>query len=155
MYNFRSMEKMFDFVQQDVSVGITIVFVCCVFIIIATLLDFWSAVEAGKARKEKLSSHPILRTGRKIIDYLILVFFVLMIDVLGLLCFSFYGIPYFVVIITIGILLREGLSMKENYKLKKSDAIEAVNIATEIIKCITKEDAERIIKYINNNRGKH
>lgn len=149
------MEKLFDFVKQDVSIGITIVFVCCVFIIIATLLDLWTAAEAVKARKEKLSSHPILRTGRKIIDYLRLVFFVLMIDVLGLLCFSFYGIPYFVVIITMGILLREGLSMKENYKLKKSSAIEAVNIAAEIIKCITKEDAEKIIKYINNNRGKN
>ena len=76
-----------------------------------------------------------------------------MIDVLGLLCLPFYEIPYFVVLMTLGVLLREGKSMKENYELKKSNAIEAVDMATEIVKCISKEEAEKLIKAINDKHS--
>lgn len=97
-----------------------------------------------------------MKTGQKIIDYYRLIFFVSMIDVLGLMCFDFYSVPYAVVSITIGILCREGLSMKENYELKKSVAAESIEIASEIIKCINKDDAEKIIKSINKrNFSKH
>lgn len=90
------------------------------------------------------------KTGQKIIDYLRLVLYVLMIDVLGLMIFPFYSIPFFVVLLTFGILLREGWSMKENYELKQSNAVEAIDMAAEIVKCITKEEAEKLIKAIND-----
>lgn len=147
------MEKYFYFIQHDIKMGLIIIFVCCVFVVFATLFDFWSAYEAVKARKEKLSSHPMRKTGQKIIDYLRLVLYVLMIDFLGLMCLPFYGIPYFVVLITLGILFREGKSMKENYELKKSNAVEAIDMASEIVKCLTKEDAERLIKAINDKHS--
>lgn len=91
------------------------------------------------------------KTGQKIIDYLRLVLYVLMIDVLGLMVFPFYSIPFFVVLLTLCILLREGWSMKENYELKQSNAVEAIDMAEEIVKCITKEEAEKLIKAINDN----
>lgn len=149
------MRQIFDFIQQDIKIGIIVIFACCVFTVIASLFDMWTAIEAVKARGGKPSSHPMSRTGKKIIDYLRLIFFVLMIDVLGLLCFSFYAIPYCVLLITVGILVREGLSMQENYKLKKSNAIEAIDIAAKIVDCLTKEDAQKIIKSINElNKSK-
>lgn len=43
--------------------------------------------------------------------------------------------------------------MKENYELKKSNAIEAVDMATEIVKCISKEEAEKLIKAINDKHS--
>lgn len=93
------------------------------------------------------------KTGQKIIDYLRLVLYVLMIDVLGIMVFPFYNIPFFVVLLTLGVLLREGWSMKENYELKQSNAVEAIDMAAEIVKCITKEEAEKLIKAINDNHS--
>lgn len=93
------------------------------------------------------------KTGQKIIDYLRLIIYVLMVDILGMLCLPFYGIPYFVVLVTLGVLLREYKSMKENYELKQSNAIEAIDMAAEIVKCVKPEDAERIIKAINDKHS--
>lgn len=93
------------------------------------------------------------KTGQKIIDYLRLVLYVLMVDFLGLMCLPFYSIPYFVVLITLCILYREGKSMKENYELKQSNTIEALDMATEIVKCMSKEEAEKIIKAINDKHS--
>lgn len=152
-HKLKPMEKYFYFIQHDIKIGLIIIFVCCCFVVFASLFDFWTACEAVKARKERLSSHPMRKTGLKIIDYLRLILYVLMIDVLGLLCLPFYDIPYFVVLMTLGVLLREGKSMKENYELKKSNAIEAVDMATEIVKCITKEEAEKLIKAINDKHS--
>lgn len=151
------LQNLFGFIEQDISVGLIIIFACCVFIIIATIFDMWTAIEAVKARGGKPSSHPMSKTGRKIIDYLRLVFFVLMIDLLGLMCFKFYDIPYCAVFITVGVLVREGISMKENYRLKKSNAVEVIDMASKIVQCVTSEEAEKIIKAINsiNNIKKH
>lgn len=142
------MEKLFYFVGQDIHVGVTIVFVCCVFTVVAALFDMWTALEAVRASGGRPSSHPMKRTGAKIVDYLRLIFFVLMVDVLGVLCFSFYLIPYCVVLITVGILLREGLSMRENFKMKKSNAVAALDITQKIVECLNKEDAGKIIAHI-------
>lgn len=147
------LEKYLYFVQQDIRVGLIIIFVCCCFVVFASLFDFWTAWEAVKARGEKLRSHPMKRTGQKIIDYIRLIAYVLMIDVLGLLCLPLYSIPFFVVVLTLGILLREGISVKENYKKKKSNAIEAIDMASEIVKCLSKEEAEKIIKAINEHHS--
>lgn len=147
------MEKYFYFIQHDIKMELIIIFICCVFVVFATLFDFWSAYEAVKARKGKLSSNPMKKTGQKIIDYLRLVLYVLMVDFLGLMCLPFYSIPYFVVLITLCILYREGKSMKENYELKQSNTIEALDMATEIVKCMSKEEAEKIIKAINDKHS--
>lgn len=143
-------DSIFYFVGQDVHVGATIVFVCCLFTVIAALFDMWTALEAVRASGGRPSSHPMKRTGAKIADYLRLIFFVLMVDILGLLCFEFYLIPYCVVLITAGILCREGLSMRENFKLKHSNAVAALDISQEIIECLNKEDAGKIVKHIQD-----
>lgn len=145
----------FSFVKQDINIGFVIIFACCVFTVLATIFDMWTAIEAVKASGGKPSSHPMKRTGHKIIDYLRLIFFVLMIDLLGLLSFEFYSIPYCVLLVTVGILIREGLSMKENYKLKKSGAAQVIDMTAKIIQCLTSEEAEKIIKTIKSmNAGK-
>lgn len=120
---------------------------------ICDILWFLDGIRSRESEKRKLSSHPMRKTGQKIIDYLRLVLYVLMIDVLGLMVFPFYSIPFFVVLLTLGILLREGWSMKENYELKQSNAVEAIDMAAEIVKCITKEEAEKLIKAINDKHS--
>ena len=150
------MNGLFNFIEQDCKAGFVILFACMVFTMLASLLDLWTALEVVRVGKRKAESRPLMKTGQKIIDYYRLILFVSMVDVLGLLCFSFYTIPYAVVLITLGIIFREGLSMKENYELKKSVAADSIEIASEIIKCLNKDDAEKIIKAINaKNYTKH
>lgn len=82
--------------------------------------------------------------------YRIFVVFVL-IDVLGL-CFPWYGLPYAAIICTVAVISIEGLSIVENFKKKKSHAAE---VAKNIIECLTKEDAEKIIKSIKEEKKRY
>ena len=149
------MEILFNSILQDLKVGLVLIFMCCIFTVAATFFDMWTAIEAVKAQGKKPESHPMSRTGKKIIDYLRLIAYVLMIDILGLFCLSFYNLPYCAVIITLGILAREGLSMHENYRLKKSNAVEAVDLAEKIVQCVASDDAKKIIKLIQEQKPKH
>lgn len=150
------MREVFSFMMQDLKMCLVILFLCLIFTLAACFFDMWTAIEVVRAGKKKPESRPLMKTGTKIMDYYRLIFFVSMVDVLGMVCFPFYRIPYAVVLITLANIFREGLSMYENYKLKKSVAVESVEIASEIVKCMTKEDAERIIKAINErNFTKH
>ena len=150
------MKEIFYFIEQDCKTGFVILFVCFAFTIMASLLDMWTALEVVRAGKKKPESRPLMKTGKKIIDYFRLILVVSMVDILGLLCFNFYAAPYVVVLITVGIISREALSMRENYALKKSVAFESVEIASKIVQCLKEDEAEKIIKYINErNFNKH
>lgn len=150
------MNEILNSVMQDLWMCLVILFICLVFTMAACFFDMWTAIEVVRAGKKKPESRPLMKTGTKIMDYYRLIFFVSMVDVLGLICFPFYNLPWAVVLITLGNIFREGLSMYENYKLKKSVAVESVQIATEIVNCLSKEDAEKIIKAINErNFTKH
>ena len=69
---------------QDIGHGITIIFLCCVLVIAACLIDLWTGVEAAKKNKEKIKSRILRRTVAKILDYLRVVVFGVLIDLLGL-----------------------------------------------------------------------
>ena len=148
--------EFFSFIEQDFKPCFVILFVCLAFTIFASLFDMWTALEVVKAGKRKPESRPLMKTGAKIMDYFRLIGFVSMVDVLGIMCFPFYSVPYAAVLITVGIICREGLSMKENYELKKSVAVESIEIASKIVECLKKEDAEKLIEAINKrNFSKH
>lgn len=144
-------EKLMVLWTEDVRLAIAVVFVCCVFAVIACIFDMWTAVDAVRATGGRLSSHPMRRTGVKIVDYLRMILYVMMIDLMGCVTLGFYRMPWCAVVVTVGILVREGLSMRENYKLKKSNAGEAIDIAQKIVECLTKEEAERIIRKVGEN----
>lgn len=148
------MAQIFNFIEQDLRQGITIIFACLLFTFIACVLDIVTKLDALRVAKQRPESRPIIKTGKKIIEYYKLIIFVLMADVLGVLAFTWYNIPYLVLLITIGILGREGLSMYENFKLKKSSAADVMETATKIVECLTKEDAEKIIKAIKDSQVK-
>ena len=112
-------------VAQDIGHGLTIIFICCVLVIIATLIDLWTGVDAARKNHEQIRSKMLRRTVTKTLDYLRVVIFAVLIDVLGL-CFPWYVIPYAAVIVTLGILVIEGKSVLENFKKKKSNAADIV-----------------------------
>lgn len=132
---------------QDIGHGITIIFMCCILIIAACFIDLWTGIDAARKNKEKIRSKALRRTITKILDYLRVIMFGVLIDVLGL-SFVWYVIPYCCVICTLGILIIEGKSVLENFQKKKSSAAQVADIIEAIVDATDNETAEKIIKAI-------
>lgn len=134
-------------ITQDVMHGVTIIFICCVAIIVAVLLDLNTGINAAKKNHEKIKSRILRRTITKIIDYLRVLVFGVIIDVLGL-AFPWYNIPYCAILVAVGVVLIEAKSVLENYQKSKSAASELPDMLMDVIKAVTREDAQRIIEAI-------
>lgn len=132
---------------QDIGHGITIIFMCCVLTIAACLIDLWTGIDAARKNKEKIRSKALRRTVSKMMDYLRVIVFAVLIDVLGL-SFPWYAAPYCAILCTLGILVIEGKSVLENFSKKKSSAAKVVDTAAAIVECLDNETAEKIIKAI-------
>lgn len=145
------MEEYLKFIVQDIRGGITIIFICSILICIACLMDMWTGIDAARANKEKIRSKPLRKTGVKIVDYFRLIIIFVLIDILGL-CFPWYNLPYGAIIGTAGVLFVEGFSVVENLRRKRSHAAEVADVAAKIVKCLTTEDAEKIIKMIKEDK---
>lgn len=135
---------------QDIGHGITIIFMCCMLVIAACLIDLWTGIDAAKKNKEKIRSKSLRRTVTKMLDYLRVIVFGVLIDILGL-AFPWYVIPYLAVICTLGILVIEGKSVLENFHKKKSSAAQVVDIIEAIVEAADNETAEKIIKAIKDD----
>ena len=145
------MEEYLKFIVQDIRGGITIIFICSILICIACLMDMWTGIDAARANKEKIRSKPLRKTGMKIVDYFRLIIIFVLIDILGL-GFPWYNLPYGAIIGTAGVLFVEGFSVVENLRRKRSHAAEVADVAAKIVKCLTTEDAEKIIKMIKEEK---
>jgi len=145
------MEEYLKFIVQDIRGGVTIIFICSLLICIACLMDMWTGIDAARANKEKIRSKPLRKTGVKIVDYFRLIIIFVLIDILGL-CFPWYNLPYGAIIGTAGVLFVEGFSVVENLRRKRSHAAEVADVAAKIVKCLTTEDAEKIIKMIKDEK---
>lgn len=132
---------------QDIGHGITIIFMCCVLIIVACFIDLWTGIDAARKNKEQISSKALRRTIAKVLDYLRVIIFGTLIDVLGL-AFPWYEAPYLAIVCTLGILIIEGKSVLENFHKKKSSAAQVVDIIETIVQCTDNDTAEKIIKAI-------
>ena len=135
---------------QDIGHGITLIFICCVLVIAACLIDLWTGVDAARKNREQIKSRILRRTVAKILDYLRVVVFGVLIDILGL-AFTWYAIPYAALLVTLGILLIEGKSVIENYHKSRSSAAKVVDMISTIIDCADNETAEKIIKAIKED----
>ena len=135
---------------QDIGHGITLIFLCCVLVIAACLIDLWTGVDAARKNKEKIKSRILRRTVAKILDYLRVVVFGALIDVLGL-AFPWYAIPY----AALGVLLIEGKSVIENYQKSRSSAAKVVDMIQTIVECGDNDTAEKIIKAIKADSTNH
>ena len=119
-------------------------------VIAACLIDLWTGIDAAKKNKEKIRSKSLRRTVTKMLDYLRVIVFGVLIDILGL-AFPWYVIPYLAVICTLGILVIEGKSVLENFHKKKSSAAQVVDIIEAIVEAADNETAEKIIKAIKDD----
>jgi hypothetical protein len=137
-------------ITQDVGHGMTLIFICAVAILLAVLIDLSTGVERAKKCKEKIRSHILRRTISKVVDYYRLLFFGVIIDVLGL-AFVWYNMPYCAVVVAVGAVLIEAKSVLENYHQMKSPAAEMPDMTAAAIKASTSRVADEIIEIIKDN----
>jgi membrane protein required for beta-lactamase induction len=137
-------------ITQDIGHGMTLIFVSAVAILLAVLIDLSTGVERAKKCKEKIRSHILRRTISKVVDYYRLLFFGVIIDVLGL-AFVWYNMPYCAVLVAVGVVLIEAKSVLENYQKMKSAARDMPAVVKQIIDAVTDKDAEKIIELIKDN----
>lgn len=140
-------------ITQDIGHGMTLIFICAVAILFAVLIDLTTGVERAKKCKERIKSHILRRTISKVVDYYRLLFFGVIIDVLGL-AFVWYNIPYCAVIVAVGVVLIEAKSVLENYQKMKSAARNMPDVVRQIIDAVTDKDANKVIELIKDNDNK-
>lgn len=120
---------------------------CCILVIVACFIDLWTGIDAARKNREKICSKALRRTIAKVLDYLRVIVFGVLIDLLGL-SFPWYAVPYMAIVCTFGILVIEGKSVLENFHKKKSSAAKVVDIIQAIVDATDNETAEKIIKAI-------
>jgi membrane protein required for beta-lactamase induction len=137
-------------ITQDIGHGMTLIFICAIAILLAVLIDLSTGVERAKKCKEKIRSHILRRTISKVVDYYRLLFFGVIIDVLGL-AFVWYNMPYCAVLVAVGVVLIEAKSVLENYQKMKSAARDMPDVVKQIIEAVTDKDANKVIELIKDN----
>lgn len=135
------------------SYNTAVIFVCCVLVILAALIDLWTGIDAARANKERIRSKALRRTVNKIIDYLRVILFGVLIDILGIF-FPWYVLPYCALLCTLGVMLIEGRSVLENLRKKKSHAADIAAMVSKIVQCIDDKDAQEIISELKGGPKK-
>lgn len=140
--------KNFDGLMFFIAIRVGIILVCWLFMILSSIVDFWSGTTTAKALGQALMSHGFRRTITKIGDYVRLMLFALMFDILGSLL-SFYIIPFVTILCTVAVMYIEGKSVVENSKRKKAHAAEVPDIVKQIVQATTAEQGHEILDKIS------
>lgn len=136
-----------DALQAHLTVFALVIFLAWTGMVVACLADLVSGVDAAKTIGEKLHSHGLRETVKKVKDYTGVMFPFLFIDIIGSL-FSWYMLPYVELVIAVGAILIEGFSVIENKRRKHSHAALIPELAKEIINCTRQKDAEALVEAI-------
>lgn len=139
--------KNIDALMFFIAVRVGIILVCWFFMVVSSIVDFWSGIDTAKALGQALMSNGFRRTVTKIGDYVRLMLFALMFDILGSLL-SFYIAPFATILCTIAIIYIEGKSVVENSKRKKAHAAEVPDIVRKIVQAATVEQGHEIFNEI-------
>lgn len=140
--------KNFDGLMFFIAIRVGIILVCWIFMILSSIVDFWSGTMTAKALGQALMSHGFRRTITKIGDYVRLMLFALMFDILGSLL-SFYIIPFATILYTVAVICIEGKSVVENSKRKKAHAAEVPDIVKQIVQATTAKQGHEILDKIS------
>lgn len=140
--------KNFDGLMFFIAIRVGIILICWIFMILSSIVDFWSGITTAKALGQALMSHGFRRTITKIGDYVRLMLFALMFDILGSLL-SFYIIPFATILCTVAVICIEGKSVVENSKRKKAHAAEVPDIVKQIVRATTAEQGHEILDKIS------
>lgn len=131
-----------------ISIRVVIILVCWLFMVISCIVDFWSGTTTAKTLGEKLMSHGFRRTITKIGDYVRLMLFALMFDILGSLL-PLYTAPFATILCTIAVIFIESKSVVENSRRKKAQAGNVPDIIKKIIQTTTTKQGHEVFNEIS------
>lgn len=140
----------FEGLRFFILVRIAVILGCWFFVIISCIVDFWSGTSTAKIMGQPLMSHGFRRTVIKIGDYIKLMFFALMFDILGSLL-TFYVAPFASILCTISVLVIEGKSVLENSRMKKTHAADVPEMVKQIVQAVTAEQGAEVLNKIVEN----
>ena len=139
--------KNFDELIFFIAIRVGIILVCWIFVVLSSVVDFWSGTTTAKALGQALMSHGFRRTITKICDYVRLMLFALMFDILGSLL-SFYIAPFATILCTVAVIYIECRSVVENSRRKKAHAADIPDIVKKIVQAATTEQGHEILNEI-------
>lgn len=125
-----------------------IFFAISLLVIFAIMLDLWDGVHTARVTKESVHSHKLRVTINKMSEYWRFLIIGFLIDCIGII-FSFYIMPFIVVLFGVGLIIIEIKSMFEHAKRRKSGTTELPNILHQIVKCANEKDARDLVEQIN------
>lgn len=137
----------FHALGEYIVIRVSITLLCWLFMVLSTLVDFWSGVTTAKALKEPLLSHGFRRTITKISDYWRVLFFAMIFDILGAFL-SFYYLPFLSMLCTMAIVIIEARSVVENSRRRRSHAGKILDVAAEIVETKDLDKARQLISTI-------
>lgn len=141
MENLLSKEKLYLFLGVFLTV--------CLIVIVAIMLDLWDGVHTAKKTNQKVHSHKLRVTISKMSEYFRFMMIGFLVDCIGML-FSFYALPFVVLVFGVGLIIVEAKSMFEHASRRKSHARKLPHIIQSIIDCAQDKDAHKIIDEITN-----
>lgn len=130
-----------------ITIRAGIILICWLFMVVSSIVDFWSGITTAKALGQALMSHGFRRTITKICDYARLMLFALMFDILGSLL-SFYIVPFATILCTAAIICIECKSVIENSRRKKAHAAYIPEVIKSIMRATSQKDAEIILEQL-------
>ena len=136
-----------------ITIRAGIILICWLFMVVSSIVDFWSGITTAKALGQALMSHGFRRTITKICDYARLMLFALMFDILGSLL-SFYIVPFATILCVIAIICIECKSVIENSRRKKAHAADVPDIIRKIVQAATAEQGHKILNEITTLNSK-
>lgn len=132
----------YDSLQRLGLIMLVLWFIMCT----AVLVDLWAGVTRARINKEVIHSYGLRRTCEKLGSYWRIQLMGLTVDIVGSLI-SWYNLPYASIVITVGVLIIEAISVWENEKSKKGNTqiVKLPLIIREIIKCSDPEEAKELL----------
>lgn len=120
-----------------------------ILVIAAVLIDLWDGVYTAKTIGQRIHSHKLRVTIRKIGEYWRFILMGFVADTIGVL-FPFWAWPYLSILICLAIVCIEGKSILEHAKRRRSHVSEIPDMIGDIIHCVTEHDALEVIKRIKD-----
>lgn len=120
----------------------------CILVIVAIMLDLWDGVHTAKKTNQRVHSHKLRVTIAKMSEYWRFIMIGFLVDCLGIF-FSFYVLPFVVVLFGAGLIVVEAKSMFEHANRRKSHTTQLPDIIRNIVECAHEADAQKIIKQLS------
>lgn len=133
-------------VYQHVGVSLAL----WILVILAVLVDLWDGVYTARTIGQRVHSHKLRVTIRKIGEYWRFIVMGFIADTIGIL-FPFWSWPYLSILICLAIIGIEAKSVAEHAKKRKSKLTEVPKLVKEIIECVEEHNALDLLERIKHH----